>query len=143
MYKIKRFSLTEINYSDVVRYIQSNEIDLGFSTILRNKCYSPGVYINNLQLSKDDYRANSIINTISHLVEVFRYQLIFAVINNEVIKFDLDKLIHVLSDGMPKIIKVFMQPTTHVRIDRMTEYKTNDTLFHFTSYDNLDSILYS
>ena len=139
MYTIKRFSKINIlDYSDVIRYLKSNT-NLKFSTMYRNGSLSSGVYFIGSLGYSDRMELIRVLNT---LINEFSYQFTFAFIDNDVIKFNVRNLESILmSDKLLMNIKLFTQPTTKVKIDSLTEYRTSDILFHFTEDRNALSII--
>lgn len=131
-------NMTELDYSDVIKFLRSNT-KLKFSTIYRNRSFSSGVYlIGSLNYSE----RLELMRVLSELIQLFNYQFTFAFIDNDVVKFDIDKLNSVLMSSKSVMnIKLFTQPTIRVKIDSLTEYKTSDPLFHFTNDNNALSII--
>jgi hypothetical protein len=139
IYKIKRFSsnLNILNFKDVIKFLK-NFPNLPFEVLKHEKSYGTGLTI------MDRFRINDLeefLYVIKTLVDKFKYQLLFVRINNgKLLKFKYDLFLQELKKG-DYIDNLMMQPTTKIKVDNITQYTPQDTIFHMTDSSNLESIL--
>lgn len=127
-----------INFNEVVDFLHKST-NLKFRTFYRDGSYSPGVHFKGI-LSKDEFSELMLI--VENLINIYKYQLIFSIVDGNLIKFNFDNLRYFSSQNKLKFdIELYTQPTTKVKINNITEYTPNGILFHGTNIENVDSIL--
>lgn len=139
IYKIKRFSSVSniLNFRDVIKFLKKFP-NLPFEVLKHNKSYGTGLSIMNR------FKINNLeefLYVIKTLIDEFKYQLLFVRINNgSLLKFKYDLFLQELKEG-DYIDTLLMQPTTKIKIDNITQYIPQNTIFHMTDSSNFESIL--
>ena len=134
IYKIKRFSSNQLDFSEVILFLKEYK-DIPFEVLYRNNAYGTGLVIDEFKI-KDTDRLKEVLGL---LHTRFNYQFCFGKINGTLLKFKYQIFLESIKKGDQ--ICAFLQPTTKIKADKITQYHPKNTLFHFTDASNLDSII--
>lgn len=140
IYKIKRFSSNQLDFTEVLSLLRNEYKDIPFTVFHRKdtNTYGAGVCILENFVVKDKERFKEAINI---LEERFKYQFCFGKVGDRpIFKFKCQQFFNTLKNG-DTIKCVLLQPTTKIKADKFTQYIPNKTLFHFTDVKNLNSII--
>lgn len=129
------FRRKALNFIDVVNFLKTTKYL--FDTLFKDGVYSSGLHLDYKALDVEDIEG--LISVLNDLIEEFYYQFIFGYVDGKIIKFNYKEFISTIK---PKSrVELFMQPTTKVNIDKLTEYIPKSYLYHATDSSNLSSIL--